>query len=142
VCLAKGSDRSAIWSLGAGQYLDERGLAGAVFTDQAMNLAGSQVKIDFIERDGVAEFLAQVVDRQNVAAAALLHRVVILWSFVREMSAQFREILLRQLNPNRIVLPWDNFGFVQNRIFGHRDDRKHNLLIQFLGFAGYILVHG
>ena len=56
--LSEGNNGSAIRSLGAGQYLDQRGLSRAIFANQAMNLAGSQVKVDFVERDGVTEFLA------------------------------------------------------------------------------------
>jgi len=39
----------------AGQHIHQGGLAGAVFADQRVNLAGERFEIDGVEREGTAE---------------------------------------------------------------------------------------
>ena len=53
----------------ARQRLDERGFAGAVVAKQAVHFAALQAQCDAVQRDDLAEKLADVFEREDVVAS-------------------------------------------------------------------------
>ena len=53
--LAGDGDRAGVGLVGAGDDLDERALAGAVFAEERVDLAGVELEIDAAERARAAE---------------------------------------------------------------------------------------
>ena len=59
------SDGTGIFGINTGEYLHEGGLAGAVFPHQGMDLAGTDLKIDMIQRANAGEGLVDAFHRQD-----------------------------------------------------------------------------
>ena len=53
----------------AGQHVHQGGLAGAVFADQRVNLAGQRFEIDGVERERTAEALGYGVGAEQLGGA-------------------------------------------------------------------------
>ena len=58
----------------AGELVDERGLAGAVGTDQRVDLSAPHAKIDVIGGDQPTEMLVQLPDLQKLVSHRQLSR--------------------------------------------------------------------
>ena len=67
-------DLPGVLLVGAGEALDQRGLAGAVVTDDRQHLAPVEVEVDAVEADDAAEGDDQVTRRQD--RLGLVHRVL------------------------------------------------------------------
>ena len=59
------ADRARVRPVDAGDDLDQRRLAGAVLAQQRMDLAGTDVEADVVQRPHAGERLAQALDRQH-----------------------------------------------------------------------------
>ena len=68
--LAVDADLAGIALIGAGQDLDERGLAGAVLAGEGHDLAGTQGEVDRVQRLDAAEALADAARLQQRRRAA------------------------------------------------------------------------
>ena len=55
--LAVPGDRALVGLVGAGEHLDQGGLAGAVLAEQAVHLAGADVEVDAVEGPDAGERL-------------------------------------------------------------------------------------
>ena len=60
--------------LGAGDHLEQRGLAGAVGTDDADDGAGRDDEVEVVDQQAVAEALGDVLELDHVVAQALARR--------------------------------------------------------------------
>src|SRR5215472_755713 len=60
-------DAAGVWPEHAGEHVHQRGLAGAIVTDQPHDLAGGQVEIDATNRVNRAEPLGQRAGDQGPA---------------------------------------------------------------------------
>ena len=62
---AVGEELTAVGSIDAGQDLDERGLARAVFAEKRVDLSGVEVDVDVVERERAAKPLREATYREK-----------------------------------------------------------------------------
>src|SRR2546428_2663489 len=70
------ADRAAVWLIDAGQDFDQGALAGAVFTDQGVDLGGEQRQRNVVESLGSVETFgdaAELGDRAGRASGLPVH---------------------------------------------------------------------
>ncbi len=58
-------DLAGVGLVGAGQHLDQGGLAGAVLAEQAVHLAGRDVEVDAVQRADAGELLDDAPHREQ-----------------------------------------------------------------------------
>src|SRR5262249_41076072 len=61
--------RATGWPVEAGDAIEHRGLAGAVWSDQRGDLAAARGEGEVVDRDDTAEAHGQVIDGEDVVAA-------------------------------------------------------------------------
>ena len=70
--MALKNDPARIGGENAGDQVEERGLAGAVRTDQGVNVAGRDLDRKIVEREKATEALGQPFDRETRASGRAL----------------------------------------------------------------------